>query len=58
MLGQRDEALEMLRAALKVNPDYDVARDNLRLLEGMTPPQSQAKHRAGFFENMNVVTED
>ena len=57
MLGQQGEALELLRAALKLNPDYRVARYNLRLLEGMTPRQFQAKHRAGFFENMNVVDE-
>ncbi|MFA5137644.1 MAG: tetratricopeptide repeat protein [Elusimicrobiota bacterium] len=58
MLGRREDALETLRAALKANPDYDLARDNLHLLEGMTPDEFAAKHRDGFFEQMNVVTEE
>ncbi len=58
MLGRRDQAMEMLRAALKANPDYDLARNNLRLLEGMSPAEFDLRHREGFFEKMNVVREN
>ncbi|MEK7158146.1 MAG: tetratricopeptide repeat protein, partial [Patescibacteria group bacterium] len=55
VLGNREEALEMLRGALKANPDYKVARDNLHLLESMGPEEFMRKHKAGFFKKMNVV---
>lgn len=55
MLGHREHALEMLKAALKVNPDYRVARDNLGLLESMGPEEFERKRREGFFGKINVV---
>ena len=58
MLGKREPALEMLRAALKANPDYEVARNNLQLLESMTSEEFTRKHRSGFFEKANVVSEE
>lgn len=52
MLGRREQALEALRAALKANPDYESARNNLHLLENMTPEEFVRKHKAGFFEQV------
>ncbi len=55
MMGDREKALEMLRASLKAEPDYQVARDNLYLLESMTPEEFASKHRQGFFGKMEFV---
>ena len=55
LLGHREEAVEMLRAAIKANPDYEVARDNMHLLENMSPEEFRKKHEAGFFKKMNIV---
>lgn len=55
MLGRRERALELLRAALQADPDYDVARNNLQLLESMSAAEFKRKHKAGFFQNVNVV---
>ncbi|MBI4669132.1 MAG: hypothetical protein HY747_08100 [Elusimicrobia bacterium] len=57
MLGDREKAAEYLRAALMVNPDYRVARDNLHILESMTPDEFQRLHREGFFNKQNLITE-
>ena len=58
MLGRRAEAMEMLRAALRANPDYSVARNNLHLLENLTPEEYDRKHKAGFFQKMKIIKED
>ncbi|HVA65371.1 MAG TPA: tetratricopeptide repeat protein [Elusimicrobiota bacterium] len=55
MSGNREEALAMLKAALKLNPDYEVARNNLGLLESMSPEEFERKHRSGFFRKMNII---
>lgn len=55
MAGNREEALAMLKAALKANPDYEVARDNLGLLESLSPEAFDRKHRSGFFKKMNFI---
>lgn len=55
MLGDREQALETLRLALKANPDYQVARGNLGLLESMSPKEFERKHRQGFFGKMERV---
>lgn len=55
MLGRREQAIEALRAALQVDPDYGVARNNLQLLEGMAPAEFKKKHRTGFFQKVDVV---
>lgn len=57
MLGRRDEAMEMLRAALRANPDYNLARNNLHRLENLTPSEFQRMHKAGFYEKMNVIND-
>ncbi len=57
MMGNRKQALVTLRAALKANPDYKVARDNLGLLESLSPEEFERKHRSGFFKKMNVIRE-
>lgn len=57
MAGNREQAVAMTRAALKVNPDYKIARDNLGLLESMSPKEFERKHRSGFFKKMNVIKE-
>jgi tetratricopeptide (TPR) repeat protein len=51
MLGRRERALEALRAALQADPDYKVARDNLHLLETMSPEEFDLRHTEGFFGN-------
>ena len=55
MLGHRKQSLEMLRAALKLNPDYRTARDNLHLMESMSPQEFEKRRLAGFFGNMKFV---
>jgi len=50
MTGNREEALAMLKAALKANPDYESARNNLGLLESLSPEEFDRKHRSGFFK--------
>ncbi|MBI5595795.1 MAG: hypothetical protein HY928_06865 [Elusimicrobia bacterium] len=55
MLGRREDALRWLRAALRANPDYDSARNNLALLESLSPEEFAAKHRSGFFRRTQVV---
>lgn len=57
MIGNRQEALAMLKASLKANPDYEPARDNLGLLESMSPAEFKRRHKAGFFTKMNIVKE-
>lgn len=57
MTGNRGEALAMLKAALKANPDYEVARNNLGLLESMSPDDFDRKYRSGFFSKMNIIKE-
>ena len=42
---------------MKANPDYKVARDNLGLLESMSPEEFDRKHESGFFTKMSVVKE-
>jgi tetratricopeptide (TPR) repeat protein len=39
LLGQREKAMETLQAALRHNPDYDLARKRLSELEKMTPEE-------------------
>jgi len=56
MAGNREEALAMLKAALKANPDYEVARNNLGLLESLSPDEFRRKHGSGFFKKMNIIT--
>jgi tetratricopeptide (TPR) repeat protein len=55
MTGNRREALAMLKASLKVNPDYKVARDNLGLLGSMSPEEFDRKYKSGFFTKMHIV---
>ncbi|OIO10434.1 MAG: hypothetical protein AUJ52_04090 [Elusimicrobia bacterium CG1_02_63_36] len=57
MLGNREEALAMLRTALKANPDYEVARNNLGLLESLSPDEFKRRHRSGFFTKMIIIKE-
>jgi hypothetical protein len=52
MLGDRDKALELLRNSLKINPDYQVARDHLHLLESMSPDEFERQRRCGLFGKM------
>ncbi|MFA6093669.1 MAG: tetratricopeptide repeat protein [Elusimicrobiota bacterium] len=52
MLGDRKKAIEMLRTALRVNPDYELGRKNLHILETMTPEEFMAAHRDGFFSRI------
>ncbi|GEM_PF-2835800 len=58
MLGDRERALEMLRSAIRVNPDYKIARNNLHLLETMGPEEFAIKYKEGFFTKINNVNED
>jgi len=58
MLGNRKQSLEMLRAALKLNPDYRTARDNLHLMESMSPEEFEKKRLNGFFGKMKFVMDD
>ena len=58
LLGDREKAIELLRASLRANPDYNLARSNLHRLETLTPEQFLRKHKSGFYQNMNVVKED
>jgi hypothetical protein len=55
MTGRRAEALSMLKAALKANPDYAVARNNLGLLESLSPDEFKRRHRTGFFTKMDII---
>jgi tetratricopeptide (TPR) repeat protein len=57
MLGNREDAMAMLRAALKANPDYDLARDNLHRLGILTPEEFRRLHKAGAFEKMNIIND-
>jgi len=57
MLGHRDEAMEALRAAIKVNPDYEIARNNLQMLSNMSDEEFKAKHDGGFFGKMQFIKE-
>jgi tetratricopeptide (TPR) repeat protein len=56
-MGHREEALAMLKAALKANPDYTVARNNLRILESLSPEEFKRKYKSGFFGKMKIIKE-
>lgn len=34
-MGKNDKAIEMYQAALRINPDFSVARENLKRLQGL-----------------------
>ena len=46
----------MLRAALQANPDYSVARTTCMFGDGAQ--EYDRKHKAGFFQKMNIIKED
>ena len=47
VMGKREEALEAFRGALRHNPDYDMARQNLSYLESMGPAEYEAFRKGG-----------
>ncbi len=57
-LGRREEAIGILRASLKLDPDYETARNNLRLLESMSEEEFQFRHEDGFFDKIAEVRPD
>ena len=57
MTGNRDDALAMLKAALKANPGYAAARNNLGLLESLSPDEFKRRHRSGFFTKTVIIKE-
>lgn len=58
MSGEREKALEMLRAALKSNPDYTIARNNLHRIESMSPEEFKRRRQEGFFRLMELVGDE
>ena len=58
MLGKHEKAEEALRAALRVNPDYTIARNNLHMLANMSEDEYQEKLKSGFFKILNQISED
>lgn len=54
-LGEREKSIEALLMALKENPDYSTARNNLHLLESMSIEEFQKRFKSGFFKKVKMV---